>query len=115
MMDRFGYSRTWLSIIFNDTIIHLYRQYRKTLEWDAKRLTFEKLSEYALAIYNLGRRHCFWDFIGGTLNTTCRPVVDQEEFYFGHKQKYGYKYQSVVMSDGLISSLMDPFIGRRED
>lgn len=29
MMDRFGYSRTWLSIIFNNTLIHLYRRYRK--------------------------------------------------------------------------------------
>lgn len=115
MMDRFGHSRTWLSIVFNDTIIHLYRQYRKTLEWDAKRLTFEKLSEYAWAIHNLGGGHCFWGFIDGTLNATCRPVVDQEEFYSGHKQKYGYKYQSVVTPNGLVSSLMGPFICRRGD
>lgn len=26
MMDRFGYSRTWLSIVFNDTIIHIKKQ-----------------------------------------------------------------------------------------
>lgn len=31
MMDQFGYSRTWLSIVFNDTLIHFYRQYRKKL------------------------------------------------------------------------------------
>lgn len=31
MMDRFGHSRTWLSIVFNDTIIHLYQRYRKSL------------------------------------------------------------------------------------
>lgn len=27
MMDRFGHSRTLLSIVFNDTILYLYKQY----------------------------------------------------------------------------------------
>lgn len=80
MMDRFGHSRTWLSIIYNDTIIHLYHRFRKTLEWDEKRLTFDKLSEFSLAIHRLGGGHCFWGFIDGTLNATCRPVVDQRQF-----------------------------------
>lgn len=115
MMDRFGHSRTWLSVVFNDTIIHLYRRFRKMLEWDDKRLTFEKLSEYALAIHNFGGGHSFWGFIDGTLNATCRPIIDQQEFYSGHKRKHGYKYQSVVSPDGLVSSLMGPFIGRRGD
>ena len=77
MMDRFGHSRTWLSVIFNDTIIHLYRRYRRILEWDDRRLTFKKLLEYSMAIHNLGGGYCFWGFIDGTLNATCRPVVDQ--------------------------------------
>ena len=41
MIDRFGHRRTWLSIVFNDTLIHLFRRYRKKLEWDADRITFE--------------------------------------------------------------------------
>lgn len=115
MMDRFGHSRMWLSIIFNDTIIHLYRRFKKTLEWDKKRLTFAKLSEFSLAIYRLGGGHCFWGFIDGTLNATCRPVVDQRQFYSGHKRKHGYKFQSIVTLDVLVSSLIGPFIGRRDD
>lgn len=115
MMDRFGHSRTWLSVIFNDTIIHSYWRFRKMLEWDDKRLTFEKLSEYALAIPNFGGGHCFWRFIDGTLNATCRPIIDQQEFYLGYKWKHEYKYQSVVTSDNLVSSLMGPFIGHRGD
>lgn len=115
MMDWFGHSRTWLSIVFNDIIIHLYRQFRKTLEWDGKRLTFEKLAEYTLAIHNFGGGHCFWGFIDGTLNAICRPLVDQKEFYSGHKRKYRYKYQSIVTPNGLESSLMGPFIGWRGD
>ena len=47
MMDQFGYSRTWLSIVFNDTIIPLYRRYRKKLIWDDRRLTFARLSIYS--------------------------------------------------------------------
>ena len=115
MMDRFGHSRTWLSIIYNDTIIHLYCRFRKTLEWDEKPLTFDKLSKFSLAIHRLGGGHCFWGFIDGTLNATCRPVVDQRQFYSGHKRKHGYKFQSIVTPDGLVSSLMGPFFGRRGD
>lgn len=68
-----------------------------------------------MAIHNLGGGSCFWGFIDGTLNATCRPILDQEQFYSGHKQKHGYKYQSVVTPDGLVSSLMGPFISRRRD
>ena len=31
IMDRFGHSRTWLLIVFNDTIIHLYSRYQEFL------------------------------------------------------------------------------------
>lgn len=66
-----------------------------------------------MAIHRLGGGHCFWGFIDGTLNATCRPVVDQRQFYSGHTRKHGYKFQSIVTPDGLVSSLMGPFIGRR--
>lgn len=42
-------------------------------------------------------------------------MVDQEEFYSGHKRKHGFKYQSIVTPDGLVSSLMGLFISRRGD
>ena len=59
MMDRFGHSRTWLSIVFNDTMIHLYCRYQKKLAWDSQRLTYEKLSSYTMAIHNFGGGFCF--------------------------------------------------------
>ena len=71
MMDRFGHSRTWLSIVFNDTMIHLYRRYQKKLAWDSQRLTYKKFSSYAMAIHNFGGGSCFWGFTNGTLNATC--------------------------------------------
>ena len=115
MMDRFGYSRTWLLIVFNDTMIHLYWPYRKKLVWDKNRLTYKQLSIYAITIYQFGGRSCFWGFIDGTFNATCQPVIDQEQFYSRHKQKHGYKFQLVVTPDGLVSSLIRPFIGQRGD
>lgn len=89
MMNRLGHSRTWLSIVFNDTIIHIYWHYRKKLAWDDKRLTFAQLMIYSQAIYYFRGGFCFWGFIDDTLNATCRPMMlDQQEFYSGHKQKY---------------------------
>lgn len=101
--------------MFNDIIIHLYRQYQQILKWDDRRLTFEKCSKFSLAIHRLDGGHYFWGFINGTLNATCRPVLDQHQFYSGHKRKHSYKYQAIVTPDGMMSSLMGPFIGRRGD
>lgn len=115
MIDRFGYSQTWLLIVFNDTMIHFYRHYQKKLAWDSQRLIYEKFLSYAMAIHNFGGGSCFWGFINGTLNATCQPVLDQKQFYLGYKRKYGYKFQSIVTPNGLVSSLMGPFIGRQGD
>lgn len=116
MMDQFGHGRIWLSIVFNDIIIHIYWRYRKKLVWDDRRLTFAQLTIYSQVIHNLGGASCFWGFIDGTLNATYRLIIlDQQEFYSGHKRKHRYKYQVVVTSDGLVSSLIGPFIGRRGD
>ncbi len=62
----------------------------------------------------MGAGFCFWGFINGTFNATCRPIIlDQEQFYLRHKRKQGYKYQVIVTSDGLASSLIGSFIGQR--
>lgn len=42
-------------------------------------------------------------------------MLDQQKFYFRHKRKHDYKYQSIVTPNGLVSSLMGPFIGRHGD
>lgn len=76
-MDRFGHNQSWLSVIFNDTIIHIYQRFKKMLKWDEERLIFAKLSEYAMAIHALGGGCCFWGFIDRTLNAIYRLVVDQ--------------------------------------
>ena len=64
-----------------------------------------------MAIHNMGDGLIFWEFIDGTLNATCQPVIDQGQFYLGHKQKHGYKFQLIITPDGLVSSFIGPFIG----
>lgn len=41
--------------------------------------------------------------------------MDQEQFYSGYKQNHGYKFQFIVIPNGLVSSLMRPFIKRWGD
>lgn len=68
-----------------------------------------------MAIHRLDGGHCFWGFINRTLNTTCHPILNQHQFYFGHKQKHGYQYQAIITLDSMVSSLIGAFIGWRRD
>lgn len=72
--------------------------------------TFAKLFEFSLAIDNLGGGHYFWGFIDSILNAICCPVIDQLQFYSTYKQKYGYKFQSIITLNGLVSNLMGLFL-----
>lgn len=116
MMSRFGHSRSWISVIFQDTIVYLFRRFRRILQWDEDRLTYTRLSRYAYSIYKRGITGLsIWGWIDGTFIETCRPEVDQEYYYSGHKKAHGFKYQGIATPDGLISSLMGPFLGKDGD
>ncbi len=54
-------------------------------------------------------------FIDGTCRSICRPKYNQQQMYSGYKKKHVSKYQSVVLTNGLIGRLDGPFIGRRHD
>lgn len=56
-----------------------------------------------------------WGFIDGTARPICRPSINQEEYYSGHKRYHCVKYQSVIWPDGIISSLKGAYPGRRHD
>lgn len=70
---------------------------------------------YSLAIYNLSKGLCFWGFIDRILNVIYQFMLDQQEFYFGYKQKNSYKYLSIVILNNLVSSLIRLFIGQDRD
>ncbi|XP_074034711.1 uncharacterized protein [Leptinotarsa decemlineata] len=81
------------------------------LQW----LDRQKLESYAQAILAKGTaiNNC-WGFIDGTARAMCRPSINQEEYYSGHKF-HCLKYQSVFCPDGIITILMGAFPGRRHD
>lgn len=71
---------------------------------------------YAEAIHEKGApiANC-WKFIDGTARGICRPTINQQAYYSGHKRFHRLEYQSVVCPDGMIVSLLGPFEGRRHD
>lgn len=56
-----------------------------------------------------------WGFIDGTARAICRPSVNQQDYYSGHKRQHCIKFQSVLCPDGIIVSLKGAFQGRRHD
>ncbi|XP_075559263.1 uncharacterized protein LOC142590720 [Dermacentor variabilis] len=76
-------------------------------------LAVEKFSE---AVHAKGAPldNC-WAFIDGTARQICRPTVDQQEHYSGHKRHHVQKYQAVMCPNGIVCQLDGPFKGRRHD
>ncbi|XP_031328307.1 uncharacterized protein LOC116159472 [Photinus pyralis] len=114
----FNMSSQSLSQIINTTISIILRErgnlldQLNNLEW----LNRERMAVYADAIYNKGGAiHNCWGFIDGTTRGICRPLIDQEEYYSGHKKHHCLKYQSVICPDGIIASFIGAFPGRRHD
>lgn len=56
-----------------------------------------------------------WGFIDGTARRICRPTVDQQEYFSGHKRCHVVKYQAVMCANGMICQLNGPYKGRRHD
>lgn len=76
----------------------------------------QRMRLYARSINNKGAplENC-WGFIDGTARPICRPAINQEEYFSGHKRHHCVKYQSVICPDGIIVSLLGPYVGRRHD
>ena len=129
--DHFNCSPSWCSLVFNDVAVHLWTTFRGILEWHPL-LNYEKMAHYAEAISDLieSRDGCeppgfvtgegsavFWGFVDGTFWGFCRPTgyEQQRSTYSGHKKDNGQKWQAVVTPDGLVLSLIGPFLGPVND
>ena len=79
--------------------------------------TYQRLEVFADAVERIGGAKGIWGFVDGTFRGHCRPQGNEEQrrVYSGHKKLHGNIYQAVVTPDGLVSSLVGPFMGPTAD
>lgn len=117
--NMFGLSSPALSATANYLIKYLeghkgYLLYNlKNVKYINQQLQIEK---FCNAIRDKGAPllNC-WGFIDGTARRICRPSVNQELYFSGHKRFHCVKYQSIMAPDGIIVSLHGAYPGRRHD
>ena len=117
MASRFGRNTSFLCLIFNAVLDHVYLHHHHRLEsWDQPFLSPEQLNTYATTIHNHGAplSNCF-GFVDGTVRHISGPKYLQRVMYNGHKRVHGMKFQSVVLPNGIIANLAGPYEGRRHD
>ena len=86
----YGRSPGVLSRIINRMYEVIYAQLHPLLHWDHRRLTVDKLKEYAQTIFENGGEQVrvaegIFGFIDGTVRKIARPTFNQEIFYSGWK------------------------------
>jgi hypothetical protein len=120
--EKFGVSESAPSATTNEVAHWLERTFAPLLEWDAVRLSQEKLLEFADAVFALVGDVCpamnnIAGFIDGTLVECARPKgwLEQQALYSGHKRRHGIKFQAVSAPDGTIVHLGGPLAGKRHD
>lgn len=117
LVDLFGRSRTWLSIVFHDTVSFLASTFASRLRWHPQLSNYTRLKEFSKAIHQLCGIQDIWGFVDGTFRGCRRPGDNavQKLIFSGHKRLHGINWQAIATPDGLISSLTGPFAGSVND
>lgn len=112
----FGRSVSALSGIVDKVADHLFVNYRVLLQTFDQPWLVNNLQLFADQIHAKGSPlpDC-WGFIDGTVRPICRPGVNQQASYNGHKRTHALKYQAITTPNGLIANLAGPFEGNRHD
>ena len=112
----FGRSPAALSMIFKCMLNHIHANFHHLLEFDHPRLTPQYLE--MMCAFNRTKGSALRDcagFIDGTTISICRPGIDQEEYYSGHKRTHCLKFQNVLFPDGIIVFMDGAHMGSRHD
>lgn len=64
-----------------------------------------------MAIFQIKSKSYFWGCIDKILNAIYCPIIDQKQFQSKHKQKYSYKYESIITLNSLVSGFIGLLIG----
>lgn len=92
MAFEFGKSRTFMSLVVNDTLEHLEDRYRPLLEWNPL-VDYNQISSFASHLSEYCGGDFIWGFIDGTFKSFCRPQEEQRLHYSGYK-KSQFSYAS---------------------
>jgi hypothetical protein len=105
----FGKSRPWLSRVFNGVLTHIWEKWGRRIELDSRvLLTPQRIDQYATAIgESLGAAdESIFGFIDGTELPVCRPMVeDQSFFYSGHKKQHAICHMAIMLPNGLFGAV----------
>jgi hypothetical protein len=116
LVEIFGCSVSAISSIVDTVVDHLFVNYHVLVQTFDHPWLVNNLQLFADQIHAKGSplTDC-WGFIDGTVRPICRPVVDQQASYNGHKRTHALKYQIITTPNGLIANLSGPFEGNRHD
>ncbi|KAG0640996.1 hypothetical protein HOY80DRAFT_855296, partial [Tuber brumale] len=94
---KFGWSVERISRISTTVQSIIHCKWQHLLEWDHRRLTPERLSQYARAIERKEAPIAtVWGFIDGTIRAIARPTRRQQTCYNRWKQKHCLKDHAIV-------------------
>lgn len=112
----FKRSISYIYTFFNIVLVFIYNKYKHLLNWDCRRITFEKCKYFSHKIYKKTQIDLpFVGFIEGAVRPCFRPIENQNVVYNGYKCTHALKYQGVVMVDGICVHLSGPYAGVRHD
>jgi hypothetical protein len=118
-IDTFGCSEAWISVVFNAVTTFLDIQFSTYLRWHPQLNNYNRLQAFGQAILEdrgqgLGM---IWGFIDGSFVGFCQSIDAEYQrcMYSGYYKGHGMKWQAIVTSDGLVSSLCRPWAGPAND
>ena len=73
------------------------------------------LKAFVHSVHRKGAALDVCGFIDGTVRPCCRPKVNQQILYNGHKRLHALKYQYLTTPSGIIVNLFGPGDGKIHD
>ncbi|PWW73742.1 hypothetical protein C7212DRAFT_214723, partial [Tuber magnatum] len=101
----FSYSQTYISLVFNDILVHICTHFWNLLSFDIK------IMECANAVKKVVGTRGIWGWIDGMMHPFCYSSEDQAAYYSGCKKAHSFQFQLIMTPDRIMSSLHRLYTG----
>jgi hypothetical protein len=117
LVMKYDRSQSAISDIVNHVVILIDKRWKHLLNYDNEvLLSSENLARYVNAIHCCGSPlTTIRGFINCTIRQICRPSWGQRIVYNRHKKYHAFKYQAVMLANGIIAHLFGPREGCNAD